>query len=615
MSGIHDENRLPLTPAVKHDSSKRNLSPARITRTYTKKQRRIPLAPIHNADPLTQQFDSLSVQPKGKTSFEFTRFFRWMPSRALDSKPKQQRRPSTRATSSFGRVSPKLAVRQLGACSAAQLPVIIVKQVRAALATEGNDYIHAFLTQNGYRVLLDRLDEIFVMEWREEQHDDQLLDELIRCLVALATHPLGQKAVAEYAPRPMEALASLLFSSKRPAEYTTRARIVQFWLHCIPLDCSLPKADQNPLCAQLLKTDQPRGVPLVLNLLYAKPAENNQVPFLPRKQRPLKPYMKELQTITTEFFWIFCHEENVIQSYSKIDIQAATRPRVPSGMTGSVESEAIHYATVHLRLIVSLLDHMRTLHDAAHQLCTQLKDAGLNDVLDTLRKASTQYYPTLHVELARLQDQIRSASEPNSMFQPDHSETQARRFCRGSLGSSLGSGNVSQAQSQQRETPASISPVLPNRSWQANAVESVNCISLQTPRSANIAFPFSAESSISPVVSTSNTSMASSDRLDTVNTPDAVHTPTSQLRRPMPGIGLGLGIPSVAFDTNAAVPESAASPCLAKGSRVRVTSYTSEHTPSLKSPATDQKPTETLEMPSPTIEPMLGDVAWEHISY
>ncbi|WFD43536.1 hypothetical protein MPSI1_002198 [Malassezia psittaci] len=612
MSGIHDENRIPLTPAVKHDSAKRNLSPARITRTYTKKQRRTPFAPIHNSDPLTEQLDSLSLQPKSKTSFEISRFFRWMPSRASDTKVQQQKRRSARPTSSLGRLTPSLAVHQLGACSAAQLPVLIAKQVRAALATEDDDYIQAFLAQNGYQVLLDRLDEIFVMEWREEQHDDQLLDELIRCLVALATHPLGQKAIAESAPRPMEALASLLFSSKRPAELTTRARIVQFWLHCTPLDCLLPETDLNPLSAQLLNTDRPKGVPLILNLLYAKPTESNQVPFLPRKQRPLKPYMKELQTITTEFFWIFCHEENVIQSYNEIDIQAATRPRVPSGMTGSVESEAIHYATMHLRLIISLLEHLHTLHEAANMLCTELKQAGLNDVLDTLRKASMQYYPTLHVELARLQDHIRDASEPNSTFSPNHCKTQAKPSYSGIPGSNLGFGKYSQAQSQQTETPASISPVLSTPSWQANAMEPINCISSNTPKSANISLPLSTQSSVTPVFSTSQ---ASADLLDAVNTPDALHTPISRPMRPMPVIGLGLGIPSLAFDTNAPVPESAASPCLAKGSRVRVTSYTSERTPSSRSPVTDQKSTETPQVPSPTIEPMLGDVTWEHISY
>jgi hypothetical protein len=37
----------------------------------------------------------------------------------------------------------------------------------------------------GYEGLLERLGEVLAIEWREEQHDDKILYELLRCLRAL----------------------------------------------------------------------------------------------------------------------------------------------------------------------------------------------------------------------------------------------------------------------------------------------------------------------------------------------------------------------------------------------------------------------------------------------
>jgi hypothetical protein len=62
-----------------------------------------------------------------------------------------------------------------------------VKNFRVVLAAESPSWIHEFCAAGGYTALIERLDELLAMEWREEQHDDLLLHELLRCFVALNT--------------------------------------------------------------------------------------------------------------------------------------------------------------------------------------------------------------------------------------------------------------------------------------------------------------------------------------------------------------------------------------------------------------------------------------------
>lgn len=403
-----DSENTPLTPRVpRHAKVQRTLSPKRVARTYTTHERRIPFAPLNQNDPLAAQLDALSLQPARS---ERPRFLRWVPKRVASG---LRRRSSASAHApapaaprgTTRRLTPALAVHRLRAAPAAHLPVDSVRQVRAALATENDVWIHAFVSDGGYAAILDRLREVLAMEWREEQHDDQLLDELVRSVVALGTHPLGIAAIAQHAPAPFDALGTLLFSPKRPADLETRRRIVQLWTLGTQLDIPLPSTAHAP-SAERARTCMPSGVPYVLQLLHVAPPASDTIELVPRKARPMRPYVAELQTLCAEFFWIFCHDENVVQDYDTIDLTEAHRPRIPSGMTGSVECEAMRYATAHLELLCTLLTHLPT--DAGAQLCADLRDGGMDDVLDTLRKASVEYYPALHVALAHMYAQMRA---------------------------------------------------------------------------------------------------------------------------------------------------------------------------------------------------------------
>ncbi|WFD03552.1 hypothetical protein MOBT1_002243 [Malassezia obtusa] len=395
-----DHENAPLTPsAPRHAKMPRTLSPKRVSRTYTARRQRIPFAPVNHTDPLTEQMDSLSLRRERPRS----RLLRWMPKRTTRPPPRPKSTPDA------CRITAARAVQQLRAAPAAHLPVAFVRQARVALAAEGDAWISGFLSSGGYVALLDRLAEVLAMEWREEQHDDQLLHELLRAVVALGTHPLGLAAIEHEAPAPFAALAALLFSSKRPADLDTRRLLVHLWTLGTRLD--LPRGDYaHAPSAALAEPCTPSGVPHILALLHVERGDTERLALLPRRRRPLRPYVAELQTLCAEFFWVFCHDENAVADYDTIDVRAATRPRVPSGMTSSVEAEAMAYASAHLHLLCTLLERLSDGYsEAAAQLAHDLHDGGLADVLDTLRKASLEYYPELHVELAHIHALLRTA--------------------------------------------------------------------------------------------------------------------------------------------------------------------------------------------------------------
>lgn len=385
-----DQENVPLTPQVRKRGARESAAPKRVARTYTAAKRGIPFAPVNRS--LESQMESLSVRPKKRS------FFRVVP-RARREAPQR-------------RLTPVAGVQQLRAAPAARLPVELVRQVRAALATESDSWVAQYVAAGGYEALHDRLSEILGMEWREEQHDDQLLHELLRCLAALGTLPAGTEAMQKSAPRPFQELAQLLYSKKRPADLDARRLIVKLLLLGTGLAMPQPNVDHAPSVAKA--GHAPSGVVYVLSLLHAARPDTSRVAFLPQKVRPMRPFVAELQTLCAEFFWIFCHDHNTIEEYDAIDVQAATRPRVPSGMTGSVESEAMAYVTMHLRLVSTILEALPD--DARTQLCADLEEGGMNDVVHMLRKASTEYYPALHVELARLVARMRgpAAAAPSA---------------------------------------------------------------------------------------------------------------------------------------------------------------------------------------------------------
>lgn len=64
-------------------------------------------------------------------------------------------------------------------------PVKDVRKLRVLLRNESLAWVTEWIKFGGYRGLMERLHEVVTLEWREEQHDDQILMELLKCFRGL----------------------------------------------------------------------------------------------------------------------------------------------------------------------------------------------------------------------------------------------------------------------------------------------------------------------------------------------------------------------------------------------------------------------------------------------
>lgn len=306
---------------------------------------------------------------------------------------------------SLGKETPESFGTMLKCTDASHIDIARIKRMRAVLAAESPAWISTLIGPEcgGYDAMLTRLDELLAMEWRDEQHDDMLLHELLRCFVVLSTTEVGRQALASQAPRPFRELVDLLFSEKRPGDLSTRKLITD--LLAILLDLQLPASQSH--------TQSSLNYLLQLLQNPSDPAKESVVDFIKQTHtsRPFKTYVMELGTICRDYFWIFCHSQNRYWRFEQLQdrIDSIRGPKVPGGMTGGVEFEAMSYITVHLRLINSIATILSQVK--VHQLprpsmtAIEFHDAlfksGIERVLGTLRRASQNYYSNVHLEVAR----------------------------------------------------------------------------------------------------------------------------------------------------------------------------------------------------------------------
>lgn len=221
--------------------------------------------------------------------------------------------------------------------------------------------------------MLTRLNEVLEVEWREEQHDDQMLHELLRCLKALSTSSIGCFALRSSCPMPFVQLVSLLYSDKKPGDVATRQLIVELLLILFELypATALPSGSGSgpyPSRAQRYEAweedqDAPNSVTLpaphrnFFSLIRAllltpapPPSESPAVPISPHafieslhRPRIYRTYLQELSDVCRDYFWVFCHPNNTIWVLAETDQGRVEKPRAPGGMTGGVEFEAMCY--------------------------------------------------------------------------------------------------------------------------------------------------------------------------------------------------------------------------------------------------------------------------------
>ncbi|KAH9944810.1 armadillo-type protein [Amylocystis lapponica] len=332
----------------------------------------------------------------------------------------------------------------LTSTSTVRLEIETVQKLRMLLRNEAASWTEDFLNVGGYAALLTRLNEILEVEWREEQHDDKILHELLRCFKALSTSAVGCVALRSYSPAPYSQLISLLYSDKRPGEVGTRQLIMELLLILFDLypPSSLPAAGSPTAGRSSHVHARSRSVPwestswaasssnlvtlpaphttvcsfirMLLLTPAPRPAEGPEVTVEPHAfitelhiPRIYKTYVQELSDVCRDFFWVFCHNDNTIWNLDQTDEGKVEKPRAPGGMTGGVEFEAMTYLTTHLKFINALAQSARGLalpptHElSAYRLHNDLFLSGLERILLMARKASTTYYPMLHLEIAR----------------------------------------------------------------------------------------------------------------------------------------------------------------------------------------------------------------------
>ncbi|KZT52327.1 hypothetical protein CALCODRAFT_502444 [Calocera cornea HHB12733] len=315
--------------------------------------------------------------------------------------------------------------------SATKVDVERVKKLRLLLRNEPASWTEEFLCHGGYVALLGRLKELLNVEWRDEQHDDQALYELLRCLKALSTSSIGSFALRSSCPTPFSSLVELMYSDKKPGDVPTRQLIVELYLILFELyptrAAGWSGANSNPgtptrraanslyplppshdslfsLLRSLLLTKPP---PRAEAELFAPPPEEHEFIATLHTPRIYKNHLAELSDICRDYFWVFCHPGNAIWQLEEVDESVVERPRAPGGMTGGVEFEAMSYLTTHLRFInatakAAIEQNLPSTSElSARRFHEDLFASGLERILAIIRKASATYYPTLHLEIAR----------------------------------------------------------------------------------------------------------------------------------------------------------------------------------------------------------------------
>lgn len=313
----------------------------------------------------------------------------------------------------------------LKATDSSRLEVAKVKKMRAVLSSESPAWLGEFFEEGGYDAMLFRLRELLEMEWREEQHDDQLLHELLRCFVALTSTECGRRALSSTSPAPYAELANLLFSEKRPGELSTRKLLVEL-LMILP-DLPIPSEELHNRVSDVSSSRVTSSLSnrmaengklslhftLLVTLLHnaRDPSKEAIVDFISATHtpRPFKGWVTELLNVNRDYFWVFCHSSNRFWALQDVNIDEAQAPKVPGGMTGGVEFEAMSYLTSQVRLINLVARRLLKVENAAHDFHSLLFASGIERLLAITRKASQTYYQQLHLELARYFDLTRKA--------------------------------------------------------------------------------------------------------------------------------------------------------------------------------------------------------------
>lgn len=275
-------------------------------------------------------------------------------------------------------------------------------KLRQLLRNETVEWVNMFVQEEGMTELVKLLHRIMEVEWRED-HEDQLLHEVLRCLKGLCTTDSALKQLAEVSPTLFPALLGMLFDEehKGPSEFTTRELVIQIIFAHLS---TAPETERHSRARELLKYLKDP----------VKEKECSTVPFILQMHtpRPYQVWCKEITNVTKEVFWIFIHHLNVIPLPSKSsddDASATTPPKsyaqthfpgpraiVPAApYVGGVEWDATNYMATHLDLLNGILASLPT-KDTRNTLRSELRISGFEKLMGHLRTCNPKYYGAVH---------------------------------------------------------------------------------------------------------------------------------------------------------------------------------------------------------------------------
>ncbi|ADV20198.1 hypothetical protein I305_01239 [Cryptococcus gattii E566] len=229
----------------------------------------------------------------------------------------------------------------------------------------------------------------------------------------------GYAALRKLYPRPFPALSALLFSEKKPGDLASRQLIVELWLFLFDLFTPVSQTpNKRPTSIRFDEkvNPSPRDVTAFMRSLLVPDLPDptkDQHEFVTQAHRPrvFKAWVGELSDICRDYFWVMCHASNTLWALEQVDESLVEKPVAPGGATGGVEFEAMNYVATHFKLLNAFAARQAKEDiDKARQLHYDLMASGMDRILVTFRKASTTYYPFVHLELARYIRLLQEAS-------------------------------------------------------------------------------------------------------------------------------------------------------------------------------------------------------------
>ncbi|PKS11485.1 hypothetical protein jhhlp_003249 [Lomentospora prolificans] len=286
-------------------------------------------------------------------------------------------------------------------------------KLRLLLRNETVTWTEDFIQQGGMKEIVDLLNRIMEVEWREE-HEDALLHETLLCLKALCTTALALQYLHSIQASLFPKLLHMLFDpeKKGPSEFTTRNIIISILFTYIESATGHERISRAKTVLDHLRDPQP-------------PEDERPVPFVleMRRERPYRVWCKEVTNVTKEVFWIFLHHLNVIALNKPDETQASSphstrfdsasadlaymarhfpqeRPPVPAApYVGGVEWDATNYLASHLDLMNAIISCTPTA-DGRNALRAELRISGWERCLGgSLRLCKEKFYGAVHEAL------------------------------------------------------------------------------------------------------------------------------------------------------------------------------------------------------------------------